>query len=264
VIDIHSHVLPNIDDGPTSWQESIEMIHQAVDDGITEVAITHHILSNADYEREEEIIAKFKELQNRIASEKLKIKLHLGCEIYAQADMELFHTISTYNNNRKYFLVEFPMQGIPKFVVKRFFEIITSGLTPVIAHPERNLGIVKNPERAYDFVQRGALLQMNAASLLGRHGPQIRDVAIMLLNSNLIHFVGSDAHNTKRRPLKLRKAWDAVVESWGEERARQIFIENSRMIIAGEEFSPPEPLPISPLKKGIFNSVKKFFQIQSG
>lgn len=239
------------------------LIHQADEDGIKEIAITHHILSNMDYQREKEIIAKFNELKERLAIEKVDIKLHLGSEIYAQLDMELFHTISTFDNNKKYFLVEFPMQGIPRFVADRFFEIITQGMMPIIAHPERNMGIVQKPERAYDFVQRGALLQMNAGSITGLYGARVRDTATILLNSNLIHFVGSDGHNTRRRPIKMRAPWDAVVEGWGEERAKLIFIENSRKAIAGKPIQPPEPLPVEPLKKGFLGPIriiKKIFQ----
>lgn len=262
MIDIHSHVLPKIDDGPQSWEDSVAMLHQAEQDGITDVAITHHILSNLAYEREGEIITKFQELKDRIAMEKLKIEIHLGSEIYAQPDMELFHAISTYNNNKKYFLVEFPMQGIPKFVAERFFDIILDGMIPIIAHPERNMGIVRNPQRAFEFVQRGALLQMNAGSIVGRHGRPIKETAMMLLNSNLIHFVGSDGHNTRGRPLKLRAAWEAIANDWGEETAKLLFETNPRKAIMGEEIAPPEPTPIEPLKrKGFLNPVhmiKKF------
>ncbi|MFQ5650340.1 MAG: tyrosine-protein phosphatase [bacterium] len=259
MIDIHSHVLPQIDDGPTSWQETMAMLHQAEEDGITEVAITHHILSNLDYEREPEILTKFEELRARISLEKIEIKLHLGAEIYSQADMELHHTISTYNNNKKYFLVEFPMQGIPRFVAEYFFEIITKGMTPVIAHPERNMGVVRNPERAYEFVQRGALLQVNAGSITGRHGEPIKDTAAILMNSNLVHFVGSDGHNTRRRPLTLRDAMNRVAEEWGEERAQALFHHNPRKVLAGEPIQAPEPLPIQPLRKGLWGRLRKAF-----
>jgi len=259
LIDIHSHVLPKIDDGPQSWEETMAMLHQALEDGISEIAITHHILSNLGYEKEKEIIEKFKELKERIKKEKLKLKIHLGAEIYAQADMELHHKISTYDNNKKYFLVEFPMQGVPKFAMERFFEIIMDGMVPIIAHPERNAGVIRNPTRALEFVQRGALLQMNGGSIVGRHGSPVRDTAMILLNSNLIHFCGSDAHNTSSRPMKLRDALFAVAEGWGEERARALFKTNPQKALTGEAITAPEPLPIQPLKKGLFGKLVKMF-----
>lgn len=259
MIDIHSHVLPQIDDGPASWEETMAMLRQAEADGITEVAITHHILSNLDYEREPEILAKFEELKQRLALEKLEIKIHLACEIYAQVDMELHHTISTYDNNQKYFLVEFPMQGIPRFTGEYFFQVINDGMTPIVAHPERNMGIVRNPERAYEFVQRGALLQMNGGSILGRHGGSVTDAARILLNANLIHFVGSDGHNTRRRPLQLSEAFSKISAEWGEERARALFYDNPAKAIAGKPIKIPEPKPVEPLKRGFWGTLKKVF-----
>jgi len=260
VIDAHSHVLPQIDDGPASWEETMAMVHQAERDGITEIAITHHILSNLDFQKENEIISKFEELKKRIDIEKISIKIHLGAELYSQPDLDLSHKIATYNNNKKYFLVEFPMQGIPKFAPEFFFDIIASkGMIPIIAHPERNMGIIRNPERAIEFVQRGALLQMNAGSIVGRHGEPVRDAAMVLLNSNLIHLVGSDGHNTRRRPMKLRDAMNLIAEKWGEERARALFFDNPRKVIAGEQFAVPEPLPIQPLRNGIWETLKKVF-----
>lgn len=257
MIDIHSHVLPKIDDGPNTWEESLAMLHQAQEDGIREVAITHHIVSNVDYRREEEILAKFKELKERIGFENIDLKLHLGSEIYAQPDMELFHKISTYNNNKKYFLVEFPMQGIPRFVADRFFEYIVDGMVPIIAHPERNLGFVKNPHRAFEFVQRGALLQINAGSIMGRHGEPVKDTASLLLSSNLVHFVASDAHNTRGRPMRLRQAFEAVAEGWGEECARMLFVENPRRALAGEIISIREPLPVDVKRSaGLLHPIK--------
>jgi protein-tyrosine phosphatase len=266
VIDIHSHLLPEIDDGSQSWEQTMNMVRQAVDDGIKEVAVTHHVLSNLAYEREPEIIAKLAELRERIARENLDLQLHLGSEIYAQADMELSHTMSTYNNNGKYFLVEFPMQGIPRFVADRFFDLIMEGMVPIIAHPERNMGVIRNPDRAFEFVQRGALLQMNAGSITGRHGPQVKDTATILLNSNLIHLVGSDGHNTRSRPIKMRSAYEFIANEWGEHRALQLFNENSRKVLAGHVLEPPDPLPIEPLKrKGMLNPlsmIKNLFTTQ--
>lgn len=260
MIDIHSHVLPEIDDGPKNWDETMAMVRQAAEDGIREIAITHHVLSNLAYERESEILQKFEMLKQRVELEGYNVRFHLGSEIYVQADMELTHTISTYNNNGKYFLVEFPMQGIPRFVADRFFELVLDGMVPIIAHPERNATIIRNPERAFEFVQRGALLQLNASSLLGRHGSQVRDTAMILLNSNLVHFVATDAHNTTSRPMRLSPAWNAVAEGWGAERAATLFDTNPRKAILGEPITPPEPLPVEPLKKGILSHPASVFK----
>jgi protein-tyrosine phosphatase len=249
MIDLHTHLLPGIDDGSHNWEESLAMARQAIADGTTEIMVTHHILDNTYYNLEADILQKFEEMQQRLAAEKIKLKLHLACEVFYQSDMELYHTISTFNNNGRYFLVEFPMQGIPRGVDEVFFQLILNGKIPVIAHPERNVGILKNPNRAYEFVQRGALLQMNAGSLLGKYGERVADLTTTLMNSRLIHFAGSDGHNMDRRPLRMGETYRLVQELWGDQVATQIFFENSRLALAGNEVKIPEPLPLDAVKK---------------
>ncbi len=249
IFDIHSHVLPGIDDGSQSWDETMQMVFQAYETGTTDLAITHHILHNSDYERENEILEKFEELKSRLAQAKIPLRLHLGSEIYYQHDMDLNHKITTYNQNGKYFLVEFPMQGIPKFVDEKFFEIIVDGKVPILAHPERNLGILQNPVRAYEFVQRGVLMQVNAGSFVGRYGEPARQMAIALMNARLVHFIGSDGHNATRRPVIVHDALEFIVERWGERTASLLFEHNPQKAMNGEEIKIPEPLPIEPPKK---------------
>jgi protein-tyrosine phosphatase len=257
MIDIHSHLLPQIDDGSNSWDESLAMARQAVGDGTTELAVTHHIISNNEFDRAPEILEKLAELKRRLADENIPLKLHIGSEIFYQHEMDLTSRIATMNNTGKYFLVEFPMEGIPRGAADKFFELIMDGRIPIIAHPERNVGFMKTPGRAFDFVQRGALMQMNAGSLAGKYGEKVKDLATMLMNAQLIHFVGSDGHNTKRRPMNLGETYRAVVKSWGEKTARQIFYDNPGKMLAGEELRVPEPLPVEPVKKGgLLNPVR--------
>ena len=249
MIDIHSHLLPTIDDGSSSWDESLAMARQAVADGTTELAVTHHILSNQDFEQEPEILAKYAEMKQRLAEAKVPLVLHLASELYYEQDLNLAPQIATYNHTGRYFLVEFPMQGIPRGAVDQFFELALDGKTPIIAHPERNLGFLKNPSRAYDFVQRGALLQMNAGSLVGKYGEGVKNLAIALLNAHLIHFVGSDGHNTTRRSMRMREVSRIVRDMWGDAMSREIFQDNPRKMLAGEELKVPEPLTVEPVKK---------------
>ncbi|MDZ7290394.1 MAG: hypothetical protein ONB44_11785 [candidate division KSB1 bacterium] len=250
MIDLHSHLLPGIDDGAQNWDESLEMARQAVADGTTEVQITHHILDNSQYHKlEAEILAKFEEMQRRLQAGKIKLKLHLACEIFYQPDMELNHQIATFNNNGRYFLVEFPMQGIPRGVDEVFFQFILDGKIPVIAHPERNVGFLKNPGRAYEFAQRGALFQMNAGSLSGKYGDGVAALATAMMNSRLIHFFGSDGHNTRSRKVCMGEDYKLVRDMWGDRVANRIFYENPRRALAGEEIKVPEPLPVEAVKK---------------
>jgi len=249
MIDMHSHLLPAVDDGSESWEESLQMAAQAVATGTTELAVTHHILDNTQYRLEPEILAKFAEMKQRLLQAKVALKLHLAAEIFYQPEMELSHEISTFNNNGRYFLVEFPMQGIPRGADDTFFQFVLEGKIPIIAHPERNFGFLKNPQRAYDFVQRGALLQLNAGSLDGKYGEGVKALAMALLDSRLIHFIGSDGHNTGRRPMRIGSSFGIVRDMWGEETAQRIFHDNPRQALAGEDIKIPEPLPVEAVRK---------------
>ncbi len=249
MIDIHSHLLPQIDDGANGWEESLAMARQAVSDGTTELAVTHHIVNNKEFSREPEILEKYNEMKKRLAAEKIPLKLHLGSEIFYQHEIELTARIATLNNTGRYFLVEFPMQGIPRGASDKFAQHVRSGIIPIIAHPERNAGFLKNPGRAFDFVQGGAFLQMNAGSLVGKYGEEVKDLAATLMNSRLIHFAGSDGHNTGRRSMRMGETYRLVCEKWGEKTARQIFYDNPRKMLDGEELQVPAAVPVQSLKK---------------
>jgi len=250
MIDLHSHLLPGIDDGAKDWDESLAMARQAFADGTTEILITHHILDNSQYGKlEAEILEKFVEMNRRLQAEQINLKLHLACEIFYQPDLELHHKISTFNNNGRYFLVEFPMQGIPRGVEDVFFQLILDGKTPVLAHPERNIGFLKNPNRVYEFVQRGVLFQMNAGSLGGKYGDGVAALAAALMNSRLIHFFGSDGHNIRSRKVCMGEDFKIVRDLWGDRIAHRIFYSNPRLALAGQEVKIPEPLPVEAVKK---------------
>ncbi|KAA3619776.1 MAG: hypothetical protein DWQ05_03345 [Calditrichaeota bacterium] len=248
IFDIHTHLLPGIDDGAPDWDETMKMVYQAYEDGTTDIAITHHILSDQDYDLENEILEKFEELKERVADAQISLKFHLGAEIFYHHEISLDHRISTYNNNKKYFLVEFPMQGIPRHVDDKFFEFVIDKITPILAHPERNLGIINKPERAFEFAQRGVMLQMNAGSLTGEFGEAARLTAESLLDARLIHFVGSDGHNTRRRPIVMKEAYHRIVERCGENMADVLFNQNPSQAMQGLEIRILEPLPIEPPK----------------
>ncbi len=237
-IDIHNHLIAHWDDGAEDWEMSLEMLRQSVEDGIEEVVCTPHILSNNDMKREDEVIALHEELKRRAKEAGIPVKIHLGAELYIQPDLMLDRKISTLAQNGRYFLVEFSMSMIPDFVAQKFFAFLLEDKIPIVAHPERNLDIIKTPQKAYEFVERGALLQVNAGSLLGIFGSRVQSTAVQLMNANLIQFIASDGHDLNKRPLQLRKAFEIVKEKWGDKRAGKLFYENQVKMINAEDISP--------------------------
>ncbi len=234
-IDIHNHLIAHWDDGAEDWEMSLEMLQQGAKDGIEEVICTPHILSNSDLQREDEVISLHGELQRRAQAAGISIKIHLGAELYIQPDLTFDRKISTLAQNGRYFLVEFPMSIIPDFVAQKFFDYLLEGKIPIVAHPERNLSIINAPQKAYEFVERGALLQVNAGSLLGIFGSRVQTTAMQLMDANLIQFIATDGHDLNKRPLQLYKVYEIVKEKWGDERAKKLFYENQVKMINAED-----------------------------
>jgi protein-tyrosine phosphatase len=240
-IDIHSHLLAGWDDGAESWDVALEMLRQGEADGIKEVICTPHILSRGDIERESQVLSLYKTLLQKARAAGLTMKIHIGSELYIQPDLSLDRHIATLAQNGRYFLVEFSMGMIPDFVAKRFFELMTEDKIPIIAHPERYAGILNKPQKAFDFVEKGALLQINAGSVLGIFGGKVKIITRQLMDADVVHFIATDAHDLDKRPLKLRDAYEAVASGWGEERAHRLFYENPRRVIRGEYIDSGEP-----------------------
>lgn len=240
-IDIHNHVIPYWDDGSENWDMSLEMLQQAQADGIVELICTPHILAANDFAREDELLALFEELKVRAKKAKIDINLYVGSELYIQPDLDLTRTISTLAQNKRYFLVEFSMSIIPNFVSQRFFELVMQNKIPIVAHPERYGAIIENPNKAHDFVERGALMQVNAGSLLGIFGNRAQKLSHQLMDANLVHFISSDGHDLSRRPVKLKSAYELVVNQWGEERANLLFYQNQKKMMKAEDIDVGEP-----------------------
>ena len=260
-IDTHSHVLPYIDDGAESWDMAMAMLKQAQDDGVHQVVCTPHIQSAVDFEREVEIIKLFDELKERAKANGIYIILHLGAEIYIQPDLQLEKRIATLAQNGRYFLIEFPMNLIPDFVSQRFFDLVMDDKIPIVAHPERNARIIMDFDKAFEFVQRGALLQANAGSITGQFGETVQKTVFRLLDAKLIHLIGSDAHNNTGRPLMLRKAYDIVLRHYGQETAYKLFYSNPKLILSAQNVKVDDPVPLVNEKtKRISDRFKNFWE----
>ena len=126
-------------------------------------------------------------------------------------------------------------------------------ITPILAHPERNGYLMQHPDRVYELVNQGVLMQLNAGSILGIFGKAVKKAAETMLDHWLIHFVGSDCHHVRTRPMNLSRAYHAVSKRWGEETAQNLFHHHPMSAIQG---NPIEPLPAIPLsmkrKKWLF------------
>jgi protein-tyrosine phosphatase len=243
LIDIHTHLLPGIDDGPSDWNEAIAMLEAGYKDGIRGAVCTSHVLNRLDAQLDAKLTTAFERLRGLIQEKQMRMELWLGSEIHVNASFDQSCRTASIAGNGKYYLLELPLNEIPNDVDDRLFQFTLQGYKPILAHPERNSVIAQNPGTAYSLVQRGVLMQMNAGSLTGMFGRWTRKKAEAMLEHNLVHFVASDCHNSRTRPMALQKAYKIVVSRVGREAAEKIFLDNPRNAVRGEDVWTPEPIP---------------------
>ena len=243
MIDIHHHLLFDLDDGSRNLDMSVAMAEMAFADGITHIVCTPHANERFPY-RPEIVSQRLTELEETLLAKGIgPLILGTGCDFHLMYENveDALHQPSRYTINGKgYLLVEFPDFSISPNTSATFYDLRLSGMTPIITHPERNPILSKHPERMADWLATGALIQITAASLHGRFGQQAQKVCHWLLERNWVHFIATDAHNLTSRPPQMRAAYDDIEEKHGEDTARRLCITNPRAAFEGA------PLPLQP------------------
>jgi len=241
VIDIHCHILPEVDDGPKSWAVSLEMCRMAAADGITHMVATPHCNDRYHYDHEH-LTGCLKHLQEMVGDSP---QLNLGCDFHLSYDnlqsllaQPHLYTIAGAN----YLLVELSDFSIPSRIGDWFLRLGDRGLTPVITHPERNAILRQTPQRVIEFVELGCAVQITANALTGFWGQRVARAAAWLLEREAVHVIASDAHDTRHRTPILSQARAAAAEIAGEEVARALIEDNPRAILCGQQL-PYSPKP---------------------
>ncbi|WP_444684993.1 tyrosine-protein phosphatase [Alkalicoccus luteus] len=209
MIDIHSHLLPGLDDGAQTEADTLELAKAAVAEGITHVIATPHH-KNGVYENEALLIEGAVEQTNELLRHhEIPLTVLPGQEVRLYGELlEDWRAGKLLTLNRSdYMLVEFPSNSIPRFATQLFYDMQLEGITPVIAHPERNKVLIEKPSLLYRYVQHGALSQLTAGSLAGKFGKKLQRFSLELLEHNVVHFVASDAHHVKTRGFHLQEAY---------------------------------------------------------
>lgn len=228
MIDIHHHLLWDLDDGASSVETSLAMARMAAEDGITHVVCSPH--ANGQYEYQPEVIAaRIAELQGLLNTEQISLTLGRGCDFHmsyeniqqAQADPARYSI-----NGLGYLLVELPDYGLPTGLGEVFYQMQIAGLTPILTHPERNRTLQMDQSRLVDWLRGGLLVQVTAGSVVGRMGKHAEKMAHELLAKRWVHFLATDAHNTTSRPPKMREAFEAVATKYGPEYAHLLCVSN--------------------------------------
>jgi protein-tyrosine phosphatase len=240
MVDLHCHILPGLDDGPSSVDISLAMAEDAIADGITHVIATPHCSTDFKFDFAK-VRAACDELSSKLGN---RLKLATGCDFHLNAEnLQLLRRDDRAQyclNQKDYLLVEFNEYSIPKAMDQTLHDIQLLGLHPVITHPERNGILRTQADRLLQWVRVGCYVQVTAGSLSGVFGRRAQNDAWNWIAQGIVHFVSSDAHNTARRPLKLRFAHEAIAERFGDEKADALLLANPRAAFEGD------PLPHIP------------------
>jgi len=254
MIDIHCHILPGVDDGPVSIDESLLMAREAVNEGIKTIIATPHHKNNKYENTKKQILEKVKKFNNVLIEENIPLEILPGQEnrIYGELieDIQLEKILTLSNTN--YLFIEFPSTHVPRYTEKLLYEIQTFGIIPIIVHPERNGELLKNPDIIYKLVKNGSLTQVTASSIAGYFGKSIQKFSRQLIEHNLTHFIASDAHNLSNRTFKMAEAFKLIESHYGVDYV-YIFSENSNSLIKGNDIIKEVPEAIRKKKfLGIF------------
>ncbi len=232
MIDIHCHLLPQIDDGPKSWEIAIEMCRMAAEDGIEHSVATPHANDRYAYDRES-FLELLQQLRERAARSP---RLSLGCDFhlsYENLQDALIHPERFTIEGTRYLLVELSNYGIPVQMDQYFTRLLGIGVTPILTHPERNPILQEAPERVLQWVSLGCAVQVTGSSLTGFCGERAWRTAQWLLKKNAVHVLATDAHETSRRVPILSSARREAELISGIDTAEMLVDGNPRAIVSG-------------------------------
>lgn len=220
MIDLHSHILPGVDDGAQTLEDSLEMARKAISQGITHLMCTPHHNNGKYNNPADRIIRDVAALQKELDQRGLDLTLLEGQEVRLtellltaiQRDEILFTDL-----DNTYLLIEFPTNEIPIYAEQVFYRLLNQGKVPVIVHPERNAVFREEPNRLVSFLEMGTLTQLTAPSIVGVFGSEIQNTARQMLEHNMLYMVASDAHNLRHRTFLMKEAYAEIRKIGGIE-----------------------------------------------
>ena len=243
MIDVHSHILPSVDDGANDINETFKILEEACNAGFSDIFATSHYIEG-EYEfnkTDREFIIEA--LMQKIEEEGLNIKLHIGAEGYISSDFpKLIEAgeVPTLGNSR-YVLFELPLRAKVMYTSEVINKLLNMKLIPIIAHPERYEIVQDDPSIAIDWIDDGALLQCNYASIIGRYGLTAKETLFKLLDANAVNFLGTDNHRAGSIYTKMSEIKKEFIKRIGKDKFYELSEINPRCILNNEEIEIEMP-----------------------
>lgn len=243
MIDFHTHIIPNIDDGSRSVEETIELIKEAKEAGFKGIVLTSHYIEKYYETDVPERDVWVNAISECLKNKGIEIELYLGNEIYMSDNMMnlLIEGKASTINNSCYVLFELPLDVEPTNLYEVIYSMQENKIIPVLAHPERYKFIQKEPELVYDLIEKGVLMQANYGSILGQYGEKTRFIVKKFLENDMIHFLGSDVH----RPNTIYKNIDQAIEEIryivGDKKLEELTTINPQLALDNKRIEIHEP-----------------------
>lgn len=239
-VDIHSHIIPGVDDGAADEDTALEMLKISWNNGTGHIVATPHYIDHNSEISFTGISERCKALQKIAADNNLSLAVHAGCEVFLGPDLpDLFDAGDIFTiNQSSYMLIELPMASIPNYTDDILYKLQLKGVVPIIAHPERNKLILRKPNYLADMVSRGILAQINSGSITGLYGHEIQKMSIKLIKMGIVHFAGSDAHTCNGRSPRLDEAARIVEMKFGSSVMKKLFTNNGLALLKNDRIEP--------------------------
>ena len=231
--DIHTHILPGVDDGAQDVGQALRLLRLAWENGTRAMVLTPHYRGNYKENTPEQLRMEFELLQELAKDAVPDLQLYLGQEVALEADapQAVFAGKVISLNDSRYVLLEFQTNVLRTQIINSALETFRCGFVPIVAHIERYDISRTDDTLVKELFGMGALLQLNADSIMGVNGGKIKRLCHKLLKFRLVHFVASDAHDYKNRPPLLRKAFMKISKKYGQEYAAALFCGNAQAVI---------------------------------
>lgn len=235
MIDIHSHIIHDLDDGPSRIDETVKMICEAEKLGIKVIIATPHYHEGVF--TMEKVFEKYNEVLSRANEYNITIKL--GSEVFLSSGVciRICEDATLTLNRSRYSLIELPLSTMPEYNLDAIYKLQANGIIPIIAHPERNRNFIRNPESLEAYTERGCLLQMDIGSIAGAYGGGVRDFAKRLIRLKMVDFIASDAHCSADYTEWYKKAYLRTNKWAGEEYTERLFFRNAASIVKNADRS---------------------------
>jgi len=235
-VDLHCHILPGLDDGPKSMASSLKLARQAVNDGVKTILATPHHLDRRFVNHPEVVRKAVLDFQTALKRESISLKVFPGQEIRVNGQlMTNLDDLLGISESQKYLLLELPFETVPGYLEELVFRLLCAGITPVIAHPERNRQIIAEPKILYNLVNMGVLAQVTATSLVGAFGKQVQRTAKEFVRCGLVQVVVSDAHALTNRHFAMTQAYQVLAAL--DVNYPEWFATNAKDLINGADIS---------------------------